>query len=73
MPYLYTEHQGEEARREAIQKPPKGPGFSEEEVRNIDRLEVWASSFTDPGEDYTDWKLFDDQGRLINERRIRGY
>jgi len=34
---------------------------------------VWASSFTDPGEDYTDWKLFDAQGRLIKERRIRGY
>ena len=54
MPYPYTEYQGKEARREAIQKPPKGPGFSEAEVHNIDRLEVWASSFTDPGEDYTD-------------------
>ena len=73
MPYLYTQYQGEEARREAIQKPPIGPGFSEEEVHNIDRLEVWASSFSDPGEDYTDWKLFDAQGRLINERRMRGY
>ena len=73
MPYLYTQYQGEEARREAIQKPPKGPGFSEEEIHNIDRLEVWASSFNDPGEDYTDWKLFDAQGQLIKERRIKGY
>jgi hypothetical protein len=73
MPYLYTEYQGEEARREATQKPPLGPGFSEEDVQNIDCLEVWASSFTDPGEDYTDWKLFAAQGRLIKERRMQGY
>ncbi|MFX0200791.1 MAG: hypothetical protein ACFFCW_32120 [Candidatus Hodarchaeota archaeon] len=73
MPYLYTEYRGEEARREATQKPPQGPGFSEKEIHNIERLEVWASSFTDPGEDYTNWKLFDAQGRLISERRMRGY
>ncbi|MFX0201698.1 MAG: hypothetical protein ACFFCW_36755, partial [Candidatus Hodarchaeota archaeon] len=49
--------------RFSTQKPPQGPGFSEEEIHNIDHLEVWASSFTDPGEDYTDWKLFDYQCR----------
>jgi hypothetical protein len=44
MPYLYKEYRGQEARREATQKPPQGPGFSEKEICNIDRLEVWASS-----------------------------
>ena len=59
MPYLHTKYEGEEACSQAIQKPPSGPGFSEEEVHEVDRLEVWASSFSDPGEDFTDWKSFD--------------
>jgi hypothetical protein len=73
MPYLYKECEGEEARDQAKEIPPFGPGFGDEETRDVVRLEVWASSFNDPGEDFTDWKLFDAQGRLVTERRIPGY
>jgi hypothetical protein len=58
----------------ALEKAPFGPGFRAEEIpETTDRLEVWASSFNDPGSDYCEFRLVDKKGNTLATRRIEGY
>ena len=73
MPYLIEVFKGEEAKRLSKEMPPTGPGFSQDELKNVFRLEIWGSLFSDPGADYVEWRLFDIKGNRVNDRRVEGY
>jgi len=47
--------------------------FSDEEVAHATRLEWWASSFDDPGPDFNEYRLVDDDGKIIAKRIVQGY
>lgn len=49
------------------------PSFaSKEDIAKADRLEIWASSFEDSGDDFTLFKLM--QGdKVISQKRVNGY
>ena len=58
---------------EARLQPPFGPGFTANEAEGAVKMEVWSSSFSDPGEDFNEWRLFDKDGKQIQTRRRSGF
>lgn len=73
MPYLSGKSEGPAAKQQARQGQPFGPGFPESVVSVTERLEVWASSFTDAGGDYCEFRAFDAEGKPVGTRQISGY
>jgi len=54
--------------------PPSGAGIDEPDVLSeVARVELWVSSFNDPGQDWNEFRLFDGKGRVIHTRRFDGY
>jgi hypothetical protein len=41
--------------------PPDCPDFTEEQIREADKLEIWASSFYDAGNDFFEFRLIKDE------------
>jgi hypothetical protein len=72
MPYLGKTVTGEAVKAEATSRPPFGPGFSEEKAAEADKLEIWHSSFTDPGEDFTEFVLYKNNEQ-IDSAMVGGY
>ena len=74
MPHLIEKHEEQEsAQRAAKTGTPFGPGFPVEIVEKTVRLEVWGSSFKDPGDDWCEFRAFDADGNKVGERRVVGY
>lgn len=73
MPYLGEKHVGDRARREAAQSGLSGPGFPQSTVDATETLEVWYSSFSDDGGDYTEWRALDAKGDVLATKRVGGY
>jgi len=70
---LLEEYHGEQARQSAEMLPPFGPGFGRHIVERLEKLQVHASDFRDPGPDYCLFEGYDAQGQIIGSIRIRGY
>jgi len=70
MPHKMSETSDKKAMREPR---PFGPGFPEAKVEGAARMEVWGSSFSDAGDDYCEFRLFDDGGRRIASARVDGF
>jgi len=64
---------GQAARTLAATRCPYGPGFSEEDAQSVHTLEVYGSSFNDPGPDFCEFRAIDAQGQAFPPRRITGY
>ena len=58
--------------KEATSPPPFGPAFDPAMVQQADRLDVWGTTDTAQGEDYTEFRLLKDN-RVIGVARIPGY
>lgn len=71
--YKVNEYVGEDLTKMATARPPFGPGFQPEEVAKASKMEVWGTSFTDPGGDYCEFKLLDADGNVIGSRTVGGY
>lgn len=67
--YKHDEHTGDAARKAAASPRPFGIGVNDP---RIERIEVWATSFNDPGE-YCEFRCFDVDGKAIGTYRIAGY
>jgi hypothetical protein len=70
LPYLYETKTGDDARKAAATKPPFGPGIDRPDIH---RFEVWASGIKEPGADYCEFRVFDEGGKLLDTRRVKGY
>jgi hypothetical protein len=69
--YLYAKHTGDAARKVASSEAPFGmglPHFSE-----VETVEVWATSMTDPGEDGVEFRAFDKAGKQTSVKSFKGY
>jgi hypothetical protein len=51
---------------------PQGPHFDRGAVETADRMEIWGSSFSDPGDDYTEFVLFAGDHEVAR-KRVAGY
>ena len=71
--HLHQRCEGKEARGMAASPPPFGPGFRDEVVARVETVEVWASGFDDPGEDFCEFRALDAAGNEIARTRIGGY
>jgi hypothetical protein len=47
--------------------------FTDEQVARTQKVEIWATSATDPGDDHCTAKLFDANGVMVGEVIIPGY
>lgn len=68
--HKYAEYTGRRARTEAGRERPFGVAVHDQ---RIERLEIWATSFNDPGPEYCEFRCFDGDGNLIGTYRIDGY
>lgn len=71
MPHIIETLHGLEARQKALETPPLGPGLTI--IEWVDRLELWGSSFSDPGDDWCEWRIYDAEGAKRFTHRIPGY
>jgi len=71
VPHIIETFQGPKARQKALEAPPFGPGLATNEA--IDRLELWGSSFSDPGGDWCEWRAFNYRGEKLISQRTSGY
>lgn len=71
--HLHTKSTGTAARSLASSPPPFGPGFRDEVVARVEAVEVWASGFGDPGDDFCEFRALDAAGKEIARTRIGGY
>jgi hypothetical protein len=70
--YLYETHTGKEA-QEFVSRPLPSGGDWTEMARQVQKVEVWASSMDDPGADHHVLVAFDVDGCEISRKRVRGY
>jgi len=49
-----------------------GVKFSDDEIAQADRMEVWGSSFKDPGPDFCEYRLVKD-GETFAKQRTEAY
>jgi len=47
--------------------------FSRLLIEKAERIEWWGTSFSDPGADFNEFKLFDGNDKLIATRIVEGY
>jgi len=64
----------DEASRQAFDSTNKMfPKFSDEQVEQATRMEVWGSTFTNPEPDHCEFRLLNDKNEIICKRRVEGY
>lgn len=73
MPYPMGMVMGNLMRKMAVDRPPFGPGFTENELECAKIMEIEGSSFSDPGPDYCDFILKDAEGKELARKRVDGY
>jgi len=71
MPYLFETQTGKTKIRDKLENYCKGQ-FTEDEIQGAEKLEIWGSSFNDPGEDWCEYRLFFPGGKQ-KAIRIPGY
>lgn len=62
-----------EDKKKMVERPPFGPGFSQDRADQAVKMQVWGTSFSDPGPDYCKFKLLDEDDRVIDTQRVDGY
>jgi hypothetical protein len=65
MPRLNDTMTGAEARKMAAEPRPFGAGLSPEIAANVERLELWYSTLDDLGDDWCEWKAYNELGLLF--------
>lgn len=73
MPYLISTFSGETAKYQAQARRPFGPGLDRGLAQRVEKLEVWGSTFKDPGGDYCEYKAYDANNTLLANERVQGY
>lgn len=63
---------GEDLEKKAKESPPFGPGFTEI-PKGTARMEIWGTSFSDSGPDFTEFRLVTQSGEILASKRVDGY
>lgn len=58
---------------ETALKDPFGPRCNPEEIKGAVELQIWFSSFTDPGPDCSEFRFIGADGMLLLTKKINGY
>ena len=72
MPAVYETHEGVEAIMR-VNIGFAGPQFGPEKIAQAVKMEVWGSSFSDPGPDWCRFDLLDAEGTRIATHTSPGY
>lgn len=72
MPYISQTLRGSVAKEAAGKMGPFEPCMPEDAHR-VEKLELVCSSFDDPGDDWTEWRAYRDDGTLLRSRRMSGF
>ena len=70
--YKVEESFGEQARKNAT-NCMLGMGLAKDIADKVEKLEVWGTSFSDPGPDYTEMVAYDAEGTKLATVRREGY
>lgn len=54
-------------------RSPFGPKFDKITAARAAKMEVWGSSFNDDGEDFCEFRLFNEKGTQIATKRVTGF
>ena len=54
-------------------RDPFGPQFPKSTAAHAIKMEVWGSSFNDAGEDFCEFRLFNENGTMISKKRKAGF
>ena len=73
MSYLVANYQGSQAKERARYLCPGAAPIPEEVIVKIDRLTIHGSSFKDVGDDWCEFRAFDEVGTEIAYQRVNGY
>jgi hypothetical protein len=71
MAYLYETFYNLD--KETIKQVPTCPTFKDEDIEQMERLEVWCSSFSDAGDDWTEFRMINNKNEEIAKKRVDGY
>lgn len=71
MPYLLEVLRAPDEIASIAMKPPFGPGFDEDVLPRVAKVEVWATTASDEDE-WVEWRVFFDSGD-VEWRRVNGY
>jgi len=69
--YKYATHTTDMV-KEGTQKPPFGPQFDAKDFEGADRMEVWASSFSDAGDDYCEFRIMNGT-EILKRKKVNGF
>ncbi len=69
--YLIERLEGEKARSLVIRPRPFGPGLKPD--ARVEFVEVWGSSFNDPGDDWCEFRMFAADDQELGSYRFSGY
>ncbi len=70
--YKVEESFGKQAKKDA-DNSIFGMGLSKDIVDKVEKVEVWGTSFSDPGPDYTEMIAYDAEGNKLALVRQEGY
>lgn len=70
--YLSKTYTNDDLYIQATMSKPFGPDFSKEQLKDANSMEIWHSSFSDEGDDFTEFRLLKD-GKTVHTKRIQGY
>lgn len=71
--YIVDLFTGPKAIEIAVAPTPFGAGFDTKQIENIHSLTVMGTSFNDPGPDYCEFIVKDNQDRVIITRKIPNF
>jgi hypothetical protein len=73
MPYIGATVTGNENIREYLKSERTKLNFNEVVLEQAEKLELVHSSFSDPGNDWNSWRIYDQSAEKIAEITLDGY
>jgi hypothetical protein len=71
--YLSDTFKGDSLAVKATERPPFGPGFTDDQVTGAETMEVHCSNVSDPGPDRMEFRLLDKDGNVLATKSLAGY
>ena len=73
MPYVGVTITGNKNIREYLKSERENLNFSDHQLNSAEKFELIHSSFSDPGNDWNSWRLYDKSNEQIASITLDGY